>query len=251
MEEQISPHAMLFSAAFMIWMLVDAWRRRAPMHWYFIIAVMPFGAIVYFFFMKLRDYRGAPKEVQANAVPSSARNVSPSGRPLPVNLDRADLLEEREEYAEAESMYRAALSADPSDKRAMHGLGRCLLGEGKAVESLVYFEQLLELDREFANYGAALDYADALFAGGHQSDAVELLERLADVTGRINHRLAYAHYLAEAGQIDRARTEIGRAIAEGSGPLLPFNERHRQWVERGRQMLAELAERQAPSDDER
>lgn len=234
---QISPYAYLFSAAFMIWMLVDAWKRKAPLHWYVIIVVMPFGAVFYFVMMKLRDYRA----------PSSAENpmfgLPIADNPPAADLDRADALEDDGRYAEAESIFRAALSVNPSDKRALHGLGRCLFGAGNPEASLVYFEQLMEIDREFANYGAALNYADALWAAGQRSDAVELIERLSEVTGRINHRLALGHYLAESGQVARAKQEIERALHEATGPDAPFNDRHRTWVMRGQQMLNELNER--------
>jgi hypothetical protein len=245
---QISPYAYLLSAAFMIWMLVDAWRRRVPPHWYFIIVVMPFGAVFYFVMVKLRDYR----EGVARTSLGPLESVRPSSGSLlsSTSLDRADALESREQYAEAEPLYRAVLAVDATNKRALHGVARCLLGAGNPSGSLVFFEQLLELDREFANYSAALDYADALWAANQKTDCIELLERIADLTGRINHRLALGHYLAEFGQVDRAMREIERAVAEAQGPALVFDDRKRQWIERGRQMLAELSKQvpEAPTD---
>jgi hypothetical protein len=238
---QISPYAYLLSAAFMIWMLVDAWRRRVPPHWYFIIVVMPFGAVFYFVMVKLRDYREGVTRSSFGPV-ESVRPYPGSLLPNP-SLDRADALEAREQYAEAEPLYRAVLAVDASNKRALHGLSRCLLGAGNAVGSIEHFEKLLELDREFSDYSAALDYADALWAADQKSDCIELLERVADLTGRINHRLALGHYLAEFGQIDRAMREIERALDEARGPALVFDDRKRQWIERGRQMLADLSKR--------
>jgi hypothetical protein len=253
MEEQsgqISPYAYLLSAAFMVWMLVDAWRRRAPLHWYFIIVVMPFGAVFYFVVIKLRDFREGAARNSLGPIGGPALGFPGSIHPAPASLERADAFEANEQYSDAEPLYRAALETDASNKRALHGLGRCLLGAGNATDSLVYFERLMELDRTFAGYGAALDYADALWAANQKHDTIELLERLADVTGRINHRLALGHYLAEFGQVERAKQEIERAIAEATGPIAPFNERQRQWVDRGRQMLAELSEGSAaaPTD---
>ncbi len=240
---QVSPYAYLFSAAFMIWMLVDAWRRRAPLHWYFIIVVMPFGAVFYFVMIKLRDYRDGIKQPSAGIgeSPSVPFSIRPS--PLAGDLDQADALEAREQYVEAEPLYRAALAVDATNKQAMHGLGRCLLGQGKAKDSLAHFEKLLELEREYRNFGAALDYADALWAAEQKNDAIELLEGLCATTDRINHRLALGHYLAEFGQIERAKHEIEQTLAKASGSTAPFNDRQRQWVARGRQMLAELYER--------
>jgi hypothetical protein len=248
---QISPYAYLFSAAFMIWMLVDAWRRKAPPHWYFIIVVMPFGAIFYFVMIKLRSYHEAKMRSYAepNAGPPSEFVVGTAA--LPMDLDRADALEEGGQYAAAEPLYRAALEADASNGRALYGLGCCLFGAGKPTEALPHFERLLELDRSFADYGAALTYADALWAANQKSDAIELLERLADVTGRINHRLALGHYLAEYGQLDRAQREVERALEEAQGPKAVFSERQRQWVERGHQMLEEWSQSsELPSNDE-
>lgn len=234
---QISPYAYLFSAAFMVWMLVDAWKRRAPLHWYVIIVVMmPIGAVVYFVMMKLRDYRPPPTTAgPVMDVPATDATASP-------NLDLADAMEDDGRYADAEPIYRAALALDSNDRRALHGLGRCLAGMGNAKDALVYFEQLMEVDRAFCNYGAALDYADALWAADQKTDTIELLERLAEVTGRINHRLALGHYLAESGQIARAKREIEQALSDATGPNAPYNERHRRWVMRGQEMLSGLRE---------
>lgn len=241
---QISPYAYLFSAAFMVWMLVDAWKRRAPLHWYVIIVVMmPIGAVVYFVMMKLRDYR------PPTANPSSGFSVPTTDVPRVSNLDLADAMEDDGRYAEAEPIYRAALASDPNDRRALHGLGRCLAGMGNAKDALVYFEQLMEVDRAFCNYGAALDYADALWAADQKTDTIELLERLAEVTGRINHRLALGHYLAEFGQITRAKREVELALSDATGPNAPDNERHRRWVLQGQEMLNELRERVSEAPD--
>ena len=42
--------------AFMIWMLVDAVKRRVEFYWYIII-FFPFGEWVYFFAVKIHDFR--------------------------------------------------------------------------------------------------------------------------------------------------------------------------------------------------
>jgi len=246
---QPSVYTLLISGAFMVWMLVDAWKRRVPPHWYFIIVVMPFGAIFYFVMIKLRNYREGTESPASTGSPRSrgnegfARPFTTQSKPISGDIDQADALEARERYDEAEPMYRMALAADSVSKRALHGLGRCLLGQGKAKESLEHFEKLLELDREFANFGAALDYADALWGVGQKSDTVELLEALCKMTNRINHHLAHCHYLVEFGQVERAKHELEQALADATVPNAPINERHRQWIARGRQMLVELYER--------
>jgi hypothetical protein len=237
----IDPVYLLLWIAFNVWMVVDAIRRRAASHWYFIIFFFPVGALLYFFIIKLRDIRpdaepNAEEKVQPNSSPS-LRSVVPVEKP---DLAYADHLEENENYTDALAIYRRALETDASNKQVLHGLGRCLVGLGRAQESLVHFERLLELDREYRNFSAALDYADALWEAGQRTDTLELLERLAELTKRINHRLAWSHYLAESGQTERARQELTRALeAAAQGPDAS-SARVRQWMDRGEQMLAAL-----------
>lgn len=50
---------LLFSYAFSLWMLIDAYQRGAPRYWTVII-LMPFGEWVYFFMVKIEDFQGPP-----------------------------------------------------------------------------------------------------------------------------------------------------------------------------------------------
>lgn len=248
---QISPFAYLF-AAFTFWMLFDAWKRRAPLHWFFIIVVMPFGAVFYFVMVKLRDMRGgaarSPGGLESVLAPSSMPSAAAGATS---ELDRADALEAAERYAEAEPLYRAVLAQDNSNPRALIGLARCLTAQGNAKEALPHYERLLEVDRTYANYGAALEFADALWAAEQRNDTIELLEHLAAMTGRLNHRLAYAHYLAEFGRTQLAIEELERALDEATAKGAPSTERQRYWVEKGQQMLETLSEQtHASSGDE-
>jgi hypothetical protein len=237
---QISPFAYLF-AAFTFWMLFDAWKRRAPLHWFFIIVVMPFGAVFYFVMIKLRDMRGGAAR-PTSGLESVLRAASiPIAAGTPSELDRADALEAAERYAEAEPLYRAVLAEDDSNLRALIGLARCLTGQGNAKEALPHYERLLELDRSYANYGGALEFADALWAADQRSDTIELLENLAAMTGRLNHRLAYAHYLAEFGRTQRAIEELERALNDATIKEAPSTDQQRRWVERGQRMLETLS----------
>src|SRR4051812_38909665 len=59
----------VLAAAFQIWiqitMLIDAYRRRAVAYWYFVILVVPFGALIYFSFVRF----GAPPAQQPSPAP--------------------------------------------------------------------------------------------------------------------------------------------------------------------------------------
>jgi hypothetical protein len=248
----IPPYAYVL-LAFSLWMLVDAARRRAPSYWYFVILFLPFGAVIYFLFVKMRDMRteaGGVSLPRSESTPSNPSiGLTGDSREEP-DVAQADRLEENEQYQEAESIYRRTLAREPENLQALHGLGRSLLGLGRARESLEHFERLLESDRSYRNYGAALDYADALWEADQKADTIELLEQLAAHTKRINHRLALAHYLGELGQRDRAQAEIRGAIEEEQARPDIDNERSRRWIERAQGMLAAL-EAPTKDDDER
>ena len=237
---------------FTIWMLSDAIRRRAGWFWYLVILVAPLGAVIYFVMVKL------PSITSVRVLSSSSNDPATLGVPqkrltpsfMNTNMDRADQLEEAEQYDEAVPIYQEVLTIDANDLRALHGMARCELGLGHPRVAVALLEQVLNIDREYRNFGAALDYADALWLAGQKQDTLDLLEGLIKATGRVNHRLAYAHYLATNGDVVRAQAEAKRVIDEHGA--LPASEqlKDQYWIERATQMMAEwdsVSERLTPT----
>ena len=56
------PIIILAKIVFTIWMLKDAYERRVPSHWYWIILV-PLGSVAYFFIFKIKVYRPFSREI--------------------------------------------------------------------------------------------------------------------------------------------------------------------------------------------
>ena len=156
-----------------------------------------------------------------------------------MSLKRADQLEESERYDEATPLYQDALAKDVNDLRALHGMARCELGLGHPQVAVALLEQVLSADREYRNYGAALDYADALWLAGQKHDTLELLEGLVKVTHRINHRLALAHYLAANGEVDKARSEVKQIIDEHAALSASEQLKDKSWIDRATRMLTD------------
>jgi len=225
---------------FSIWMLSDAIRRRAGWFWYLVILAAPLGAVIYFVAVKLLSTPGRPSGVPPTSpAAASSRSVRPATGLLQNGLDRADKLEAAERYDEAVPIYEEALARDPNNLRAMHGMARCQLGLGDPRAAIELLEKVLNTDREFGDFGAALDYADALWLAGRQQDTLDLLRGLVNLTGRINHRLALAHYLGESGDPPSAKAEAERAIADHGALSVEEQMRQRHWIERANQMLAQ------------
>lgn len=241
--------------AFSIWMLIDAIRRRAEFYWLFIILLlMPLGSVVYFFVVKVRDFAGAGAKAR-QSIPTASR-TQPSAAPAAAGeldqlLDAADALEERESYDLAEPKYRQALEQAPNNLRALHGLGRCALGRGQTEKSAELLERVLERERSYRGYSAALDYAEALWQSGRKQDTIEFVEAMAGVTHRINHRVALAHYLKGAGRDDAARSALEALLADHQRKPAAAQSQEQAWAGRAERMLAELTSQSpaAPTSD--
>lgn len=223
---------------FTIWMVVDATRRRVDWFWYVVALLTPF---IYFLMVKLPNNPAIPAPGTESLAPEPAKSRRRLGSLVP-NLDRADQLEEIERYDEAVPLYQEALDFDPNNLRALHGMARCELGLGHARIAVSLLEQVLNTDREYRNYAAALDYADALWMAGQKQDTLELLEGLVHATGRLNHRLAYAYYLAANGDLPTAKAEAERVIEEHAALAATEQSKDKYWRDRAEQMLAQWAE---------
>jgi hypothetical protein len=228
-----------FSAACVLWAVYEAYRRRAALYWYPIILFLPWplGGLLYLVSLNFRSLSHGlglsdlrPLEQMAATNPT-----------LDNRLALADALEARGQSSRAEAIYRAALLQDPKNLQALHGLGRALMSLTRYEEASDCLAQVMVRDSAYANYSAALDYAEALARVGDLKGAISLLDGLISVQPRINHRLALAHYLAQDGQGDLARAELKRALVDYSTLPPAEQERASRWEKRARTMLAELA----------
>lgn len=207
---------------------------------YVLLIFFPLSAVIYFFVVRLKDSR-QPVSPAPRADATSGASFNPNlslGQRR--RLDRADELESREVYPAAIEIYETVLEQDATNKRALHGLARCYLGLSEYEQAQDLFMKLLERDREYRDFAAVLDYAEALSLGDRKRDAVELLQGLVGVSPRINHRLALAHYAMTVGDLGLAREQLQRALAEYNQSRQSERDRNQRWAVRARQMLTEL-----------
>jgi len=228
--------------AFHVWMIVDAIRRRAEFYWFLVILLVPLGSVAYFFLVKAQDFEFARKQSAASE-PVSLPKLRFRALETPSvqnKLVLADQLEGHDQYAEATDLYREVLRRDTTNKQALHGLARCLLGMGQPALACDELAKLLDVDSGYRDYSAALDYAEALWQSDQQQDAIDLLQGLVGVSSRINHRVALAHYLILADRTGPAKDELDKALREHEHSLAYVKKRDKNWAERAHKMLAEL-----------
>ena len=233
----------LVIGAFQVWMLVDAIRRRSPFLWKLLIFLIPLAAILYFFFVKLPELTGRrPAPLPMPAGPT-LEEIAERARQTPSELNKlafADKLAELSRFPEAIGRYRDVLRVNRDSKEALHGLARALLSLGRPLEAIEELATLMELQPEFRDYAAALDYAEALWQAGKHEDTIGLLTGLVSVTKRIPHRLALAHYSKERGDSITARNELDLALSEFASLPEAMRKREQRWADRARKQLAEL-----------
>jgi hypothetical protein len=229
------------ASAFTIWMIVDAIRRRAEYYWYLIILFVPFGSLIYFALVKVKDWnfrRSLPGAGQKGILRLRSKLAeTPS---VANKLELADALESSERFDEAEPLFREVLSQDPDNLQSLHGLARCAMSDGRFVDAVEHLEKLLSQDNAYRDYSAALDYAEALWQNGQRDDTIEVLEGLVAVSTRVNHHVALAHYLNEDGRIARAREVLERGLANWETSPDFVQRRDEKWARRAKKMLAEV-----------
>ena len=237
--------ASLLLVAFSIWMVIDAVQRRAEFYWLLIILLFPLlGSIVYFFAVKMRDV--PPRRSQQTSEQEVKRPSIGSWRPgnpfamAPVELATADALESQDRHDEAIPRYEHVLKRQPGNHQALHGLARCMLGIGRPERAVELLGELLAEDNSYRNYSAALEYAEALWQAGQREDCLQVLEQLVSVTGRINHRVALAHYCLAADLPGRARKVLEQALAEHAHQPERLRKQEQHWADRASVLLASL-----------
>lgn len=228
--------------AFNIWMIIDAIRRRAEFYWYLIILFVPFGSLIYFALVKVKDWNLGQRKL----VPAAGKNIEALERQLELTpsvtnkLELADALEAADRHQEAASLFREVLRQDENDKQALHGLARCEMSAGDFGSAVEHLDRLLNLDNAYRDYAAALDYAEALWQNGQREDTIDLLTGLTNVSTRVNHHVALAHYLKADGRDARAREVLEQGIShfDASPPFV--RRRDDKWAKRAKKMLLEL-----------
>lgn len=206
----------LFFIGFKVWMLVDAIRRREPYYWLLIIAFIPFGAWIYFFLVKVKDYDLEAVRERFRRPPSVATlrtdfEASPS---LARRVDLGEGLLREGGFAEAAQLFGDVLENEDDNKEAMFGLGRARIGLEDYDAATRPLSRLVDMDRTYMDHEAWIHLAHALCMGGHESEGLESLARLVRSNPRLRHQVCFASYLIEAGRAVEARDVLTQAVED-------------------------------------
>ena len=204
-------YRILFVVAIVLKILMfrDAVKRGVPTIWYWLIAFMPFGEVIYFFVFpfddaqlrrRVRNWFRSPRERYADS-------------PTVVHkFELAQTLYAEGNFEEAQAELEALLRHSENHKEALFLLGTTRLQLEDYDGATRPFQRLVDTRAGFRDYAAWVQLAYAHYEAGRTEEAIAQLEHLVERSGRLQHRVILAEYLIKAERTERARAILRRAL---------------------------------------
>jgi hypothetical protein len=238
-----SPIALL-TAAFCLWMFIDAVRRQEWIWAIFIFIGFGIAALFYFFMV----YRAAPSATRGFELPGTQdrRRIKELQAQIH-HLDKAhhhlqlaDIYFHQGKLEKAEASYRASLERDPEDADARAHLGQCLLRLKRPAEARPLLESVLKENPKH-DYGYTLmALAETYTALGDKDTALQIWKQVTENHSYPRAKVQLAElYIAEQ-QPELARTELQDVVSDDAHAPAFQRRRDRIWVSRARRLLRQV-----------
>lgn len=237
-----SPAGFLF-AAFALWMLVDAIRRREWL-WALFIGFTGFAAIWYFFYV----YRGSPEAMRGFELPGAhdRRRIKELQAQIH-HLDKAhhhfqlgDIYFQQGKYDKAEACYRAAIERDPNDVDIRAHLGQCLLRLKRPAEGQPLLEDVCR-DNAKHDYGYSLMALAEIYAALNEPEkSIAVWERVLEQHSYARARFQIAELYAATGKTHLAHRQLDVLLADDIHAPGFQRKRDRVWVRRAKRLKRKL-----------
>lgn len=239
------PRLFLVAQLMTVWMMYDAFRRRADKQWFFII-MLPFGEWFYFFSVKINDpsMRKVKAIFSRKARPATLEELSRDAHRTPSarnKLRHAQGLFDADRFADAEPIFAEILVKDAQNKDALYGAALCRIQSGDLGGAVQALNTLVKQDSAYRDFAAHLELCDVLYTTGAHAEAIEETESLIKRSPRAQHRVTLAHYLIESDKTAHARMVLERAIDEHQAGNKHEMKRDKPWIVQARRMLSDLS----------
>lgn len=233
-------------AAFQLWMLIDAIRRR---EWLWAVMILCFSVItaMFYFFMVYREAgpAGATSGFELPGARTRKRIKELKTRIHHLDqardhLDLADIHFAGGKLTLAEAGYRAALERDPQDPDTQAHLGQCLLRRGRPAEAEPLLTAVATADPRH-DYGHTLmALAEAKTALGQPDAALALWDRVLANNEYARARVQRAELMMEKGEREKARAELLETLKDDEHSPKFQRSRDAVWMRRARRALSRL-----------
>ena len=233
------PYLALAQAAFMIWMLVDAYTRRVDPIWLWIIIIVPgIGAWAYFFAVKARDFRHAslPSLWHRRASLEELRYRAHQVPTFASHLELAERLVEKRIYEEAISHLEEARTREPKYGKVLYLLAKCYAAAGRQEQALPLLEHLNQLDPRWSNYAAWRLLIDMRTEAGDAEAALATCRELVKLAPTLEHQCLLAERLLDKGLYEEARKLLDSALLEYRFAPVPSRRLNRGWLREAKRL---------------
>jgi hypothetical protein len=210
----------LLVVGFNLWMLVDAYRRRAETFWLYIIAVVPGASLAYFFMVKLRDrdmqvlQRRLLASFEKPPPPNVLRRRYKESPSVANRLALAQGLTDSGHFVEAKQHFEALLDTRSDEPDALFGRGVCQLELGETDAAAATFSSLMDLAPSYRDYAAWPELAEALERLGRSDESLTLVRQLVQRAPRLPHQVLLATKLRARGHAREAEDLLSRSLRE-------------------------------------
>jgi len=237
-----SPATLVFGA-FVVWMAIDAVRRREYL-WAILIFFTWFGAIWYFMYY----YRDGSTATRGFELPGAhdRRRIKELQAQIH-HLDKAhhhfqlgDIYFQRGKLEKAEQCYHAAIERDPDDIDIRAHLGQCLLRLKRPAEARPLLEQVCRENPKHDYGHSMMAYAETLAALGETDNALAIWERIVEQHSYARARYQLAELYAAKSKADLACQQLEELLADDVHAPTYQRKRDRVWVRRAKRLRRKL-----------
>lgn len=229
----------LAQAAFTIWMVVDAYRRRAEYFWFFLILFVPgIGAWAYFFAVKAGDFNWSWDWLRWQRRPSLAelRYRAEHVPTLTHRLDLAERLVEQQEFDEAVPHLEAVLAQEPGLSPALSALALCHHEQGRSEQAVALLEKIIARDSSWSDYAAWRSLIKVRADCGQNDRALAAGRELVRVSPSLQHQCLLAECLLAEGLASEAGKVLDRALEDHQYAPGFVRRRNRPWASRAKRL---------------
>lgn len=233
-------------AAFVIWMLMDAYNRRVEQYWMWVILFFqPVGAWAYFFLYKVGDLRdvslpGGFTLFQRRPSLDQLRyqvNQTPS---LTSHLALAERLIEMKEYEEAGEHLRIAHAREPEHCQVLYLLAISLEETGKPEQALPLIDQIVARDRRWSDYSAWRLMVKVKTKLNDPGGATAAAREAARLSPTLQHRCLLAERLLAEGKKDEAKSILAESLEDYRYAPGPIRRKNRSWAKQAQRLQKQV-----------
>lgn len=232
----------LLSLAFKIWMAIDAGRKRQPYYWFLIIFFIPFGDFVYFFAVKLGDFKWRKVKALFRSPPTLDQlkfryRETPS---IDNRLALARALADAGRHVEAIVEFDGICASRPDEPDALWGLGLSRAALGELEEASAVLTRLVAGSPSYNDWEPWVMLAGLQHKRGLGQASLDTLRALVRKSRRAEHQLLLAEALIAADTYSEAADLLDRIVEDHAHAPDYIQRRDRRVVGRARRLRTDM-----------